>query len=378
MLSQIIGFLEQHSCYLMAKIGDILGKNRGFFKDPAVCLGIISGILFVTLSLTSSAVFLSLAPTQEGSFFLAQVSEPLPKSPFLDQADSSKPESPSFLLVENSSIRASTPPVMVTPQVLGALVDGSEAEDIQKVTLEYIVESGDTLSSVAEQFNISLNTILWANNLKQGSLLKVGQKLVISPVSGVIYHIKSGDTISAISQKYKAKTEEIISFNELSNEADIFVGDILIIPNGVMPKMAESSNYTLAPLASSYFICPIASPCRITQGLHWYNAIDFSHGTCGEPIYAAAGGTVLKVRLTNSTSRWAFNGGGNNLTILHPNGVVTYYGHLQASLVNPGDQVSQGQIIALMGGRPGTPGAGKSTGCHVHFGVSGARNPFAR
>jgi LysM repeat protein len=353
-----------------------MGKNRGFFKDPVVCLGIISGILFLTFSLVLTSVSLSLTPRQE-SFFLAQVSETLPKSPFLDQAGNSKPESPSFLLVENSSIRAATPPVMVTPQILGALVDGFEIQDVQKVVVEYIVEPGDTLSSIAGQFNVSLNTVLWANSLTQNSLLKVGQKLTISPVSGVIYHVKSGDTISAISQKYKAKAEEIISFNELSNGADIFVGDILIVPNGVLPKTAASS-YVLTPLPSSYFICPIASPCRITQNLHWYNAVDFSHSTCGEPIYAAAGGTVLRVNLTNSASRWAFGGGGNHLTILHPNGVVTYYGHLQASLVNPGDQVSQGQIIALMGGQPGTPGAGKSTGCHVHFGVSGARNPFAR
>lgn len=364
----------------MAKIGDILGRNRGFFRDPIACLGIISGILFVTFSLVAAPLFQSSAPKQE-SFFLAQVSKTLPQPsqslPFLGQAGNSKPESPGFLLVENSSIRASTPPVMVTPQILGALVDGFEIQDVQKVIVEYIVEPGDTLSSITEQFNISLNTVLWANNLKQSSLLKVGQKLTIPPVSGAVYHVKSGDTVSAISQKYKAKAEEIISFNELSNESDIFVGDILIIPNGVMPQTAVPSTYTLTPLPSSYFICPIASPCRITQGLHWYNAVDFSHGTCGEPIYAAAGGIVLRVNLTNSASRWAYEGAGNHLTILHPNGVVTFYGHLLASMVSPGDQVSQGQIIALMGGQPGTPGAGKSTACHVHFGVSGARNPFA-
>lgn len=386
MLSQILEFLGQHSCYLRAKIGDILGQGlpagrQGFFRDPMSCLGIISGILFVTLSLVAAPLFQSSAPKQE-SFFLAQASRAIPQSsqslPFLDQTGNSKPESPGFLLVENSSIRAATPPVMVTPQILGALVDGFEIQDVQRVIVEYIVESGDTLSLIAEQFNVSLNTILWANNLSQNSFLKVGQKLTIPPVSGVVYHVKSGDTISAISQKYKAKAGEIISFNELSNESDIFVGDILIIPNGVMPTTVAPSTYVPIPLPSSYFICPIAAPCRITQGLHYYNAIDFSHGTCGEPIYAAAGGTVLKVKLTNSTSRWAFSGGGNNLTILHPNGVVTYYGHLQTSLVSSGDQVSQGQRIALMGGQPGTPGAGKSTGCHVHFGVSGARNPFAK
>lgn len=264
------------------------------------------------------------------------------------------------------------------PQTLGALMDGFEAEDTNKVITEYVVESGDNLWSVAQKFGISLDTILWANDLNKNSLLQVGQRLIISPVSGVIYHAKSGDTISSIAQKYKGKTDEIIAFNNLSDAADIYVGDIIIVPDGVMPVSTSQYAPLWVPLATSYFICPIVSPCRITQGLHFYNAVDFSHGQCGEPIYAAAAGQVVKVKLTNSTSRWVFGGAGNTISILHPNGVVTSYGHVAVSLVNPGDQVSQGQPIALMGGQPGTPGAGLSTACHVHFGVSGARNPFAR
>ena len=190
--------------------------------------------------------------------------------------------------------------------------------------------------------------------------------------------MQDGDTISAIAQQYKGKTEDIIAFNGLSGEGDIYMGDIVIIPQGIFPAPSVQYAPKQVPLASSYFICPISEPCRITQGLHWYNAIDFSHGKCGEPIYAAAAGEVIKVALTNSTSRWAFSGAGNHITILHPNGVVTMYGHIATSVVNVGDYVSQGQVIALMGGYPGTPGAGLSTGCHLHFGVSGASNPFAR
>jgi len=297
---------------------------------------------------------------------------------FADPTKKSRPEWPEFVLIGESFLQASLPPVLITPQVLGALTGDYVPEDVQKVIVEYIVEPGDTLWSISQKFNISLNTVLWANNLNQNSYLQPGQKLIIPPVSGVIHHVVAGDTVSEIAKKYKAKVEEVISFNNLSNEADVFVGDILIVPDGVMPSPTISYASTWVPLPSSYFICPISSPCRITQGLHWYNAVDFSHGKCGEPIFAAAGGTVLKVKLTNSTSRWAFGGAGNHLTILHPNGVVTMYGHLQTVFVNPGDEVSQGQIIALMGGQPGTPGAGKSTGCHLHFGVSGAKNPFSR
>jgi len=288
-------------------------------------------------------------------------------------------ESPDFLLVEKNSLTSVAPPTTFTPQVFGALVGGYETEDVKKIIVEYEVEEGDSLWGIADKFGITLETLLWANDLNKGSTIKPGQKLIIPPVSGVIHHVKAGDTISEIAQKYKASIDEIKTFNELSSEDDIFVGDILIIPNGVMPQVS-SPQYApqWVPLADSYFICPITAPCRITQGLHWYNAIDFSHGNCGEPIYAAAGGQILKVKLTNSTSRWANGGAGNYLTILHPNGVVTMYGHIATSFVNPGDNVLQGDRIALMGGQPGTAGAGKSTGCHLHFGVSGARNPFAK
>jgi LysM repeat protein len=299
------------------------------------------------------------------------------QSVFVNPSQKSQPELPDFLLVQENSLRCTYPPFVIAPKVLGALVDGSGSGEEQKTIIEYEVEKGDNLWSIASKFDISLDTLLWANDLTKRSLIKIGQKLVIPPVSGVIHHVKDGDTVGGISQKYNVKTDIVVAFNNLSSEADIYIGDILIVPDGEMPAQAPAPATTWTPLAKSYFICPIPEPCTITQGLHWYNAIDFSHGQCGEPIYAAAGGTVLKVKLTNSTSQWVFYGAGNHITILHPNGVVTMYGHISTSFVQPGDEVFQGQRIALMGGQPGTPGAGMSTGCHLHFGVTGASNPFA-
>lgn len=290
--------------------------------------------------------------------------------PVNNQADS-----PEFYLIQGNSLVGFAPPMTVTTQVLGMIM-GEVGTEVGKDVIEYEVKSGDTVSSVADDFGISVNTLLWANDLTSKSKLKIGQKLIILPVSGVLHHIKSGDTVLALALKYKASSKEIVEFNELASDDDIFIGDILIIPEGKMPATVKSSyassNYI--PVASSYFICPIASPCHITQRLHWYNAIDFSHGKCGDSIYAAAGGVVQRVK-------YGYNSGaGNTITILHPNGVVTSYGHILSSLVSPGDQVYQGQIIALMGGNTATQGAGAgmSTGCHVHFAVHGASNPFGK
>ena len=365
---------------LRRKVEEIL---KGSFKSPFCYLRVISVILFLILILGSGVSLKSLG--NKGNFsFLAKssqiLSEESPQIPFIDPSKRPRTESPDFLLVQKNSLVEISPPAIITPQVLGALTGESEPEDVQKIIVEYIVEPGDSLWSLAEKFNISLNTILWANDLKKSSTIKPGQKLVIPPVSGVIHYVKSGDTLSEIAKNYKAKTEEILAFNELSSEEDIYIGDILIIPNGVMPS--PPVKYVPAPaevpLASNFFISPILPPYKITQGLHWYNAVDLSRGNCGEPIYAAAGGKVLKVKLTSSRSRSALGGLGNHLTILHPSGVVTLYAHLLLSIVSPGEEVSQGQLIGFMGGEPGTAGAGKSTGCHLHFGVQGAKNPLAR
>jgi len=356
-------------------------KIKESSKDPLYRLGAASIVLLLVLVTFSGSALKSLEKKGIYSLLTAitdSSADNCSESSFLDPNKKPKSESPELLLVQNCSLQAASPPVMFTSQILAALTEGYNPEDVNKVVIEYIVEKGDTFSTVAEKFNISVNTILWANSLTKNSSLKLGQKLIIPPVDGVVHYVKSGDTLSGIANKYKGKVEEIIFFNDLSSEKDIYLGDVIIVPNGVISSaVAKSAAPVLAPLSSGAFICPISSPCRITQGLHYYNAVDFSHGKCGDSIFAVAAGTVLKVKLTSSTSRYAFGGAGNTISILHSSGVVTSYGHISQSLVNPGDQVTKGQIIALMGGSPGTPGAGNSTGCHLHFGVSGAKNPFA-
>lgn len=269
------------------------------------------------------------------------------------------------VFLEKNTLVSSVPPVMASPQVLGYIGEGHD-HDQEAWISEHTVQEGETLSSIASHYELSLETLLWTNDLNEDSIIRTGQKLVIPPVDGLIHHVESGDTIGHIARLYEVKEKEIISFNELSPEGDIFVGDILVIPGGTPPPAPQSApSRTSVP--SSYFIYPVQG--RVSQGLHYYNAVDFAI-SCGNPISAAAAGQVQRVR-------YGWNGGGGNyLTVLHPNGVVTYYGHILKSTVSPGQRVHQGQTVATVGGQPGTNGAGISTGCHVHFGVHGASNPF--
>ncbi|MCP6726922.1 MAG: LysM peptidoglycan-binding domain-containing M23 family metallopeptidase [Patescibacteria group bacterium] len=316
-----------------------------------VALGVI--FLFVLLGLRSGGEDTSafLLPDVENSMFAAQVIGAFG-------------ETPELILVGEKGVLAATPPVTVTPQILGAIIGGFDS-DISAEIIKYVVEDKDTISSISEQFNISVNTILWANDLNSNSALRKGQILTVLPVSGALHLVRPSDTLSEIAGWYKADADNIVSFNGLASAAEIYAGDLIVIPDGIQPKVLPSGRLT--PIPNSYFIYPVPAPYRMTQGLHPYNAVDFSNGKCSESVYAAAGGTIQKTGYTSI--------GGRYVRILHPNGVVTYYGHLSATLVKPGDRIFQGQIVGYTGSTGYTIPAG-SAGCHLHFEVRGAVNPF--
>ncbi len=306
-------------------------------------------------------VFVFLICQKKDKPFSVQVN-PFDQSQYLFSKDGEVAGTFDLNVVEGAFLKPSGPPFLVSGKSLASLDDFLPKDEAE----QYIVEEGDTITSLAEKFGISKETILWANNLASNSIIKPGQKLIILPVSGVLHLVEYGDTVSTIAQTYKIEAEEIIEVNELFDINDIYAGDFLIIPGVLKPKVVQK--YTQVPLAGNYFICPIPSPCRVTQGLHWFNAVDFSNGKCGEPVFAAAGGTVQRTGYGSVS--------GNYVRISHPNGVITFYGHLSKISVIPGQQVSQGQIIGYVGHTGLTIPAGEA-GCHVHFDVRFAANPFA-
>lgn len=250
----------------------------------------------------------------------------------------------------------------------------------EKITT-YIVEKGDTLSEIAEKFDITTNTILWANDLTKDSKIKIGQKLVILPVSGVQYTVKAGDVVESIARRFKADKQEIIDHNNLGSNSLIKIGDVLIIPGSVSHvatnapanKISNAVTKTVSAsvtavkdvsqkVAAVLFAKPVEASTK-TQGIHGNNAVDLAASE-DTPILAAADGEV-------AISQDGWNGGyGTYVVINHSNGTQTLYAHNSENLVSVGEKVTQGQIIAHMGS------TGKSTGDHVHFEVRGSKNPF--
>lgn len=236
----------------------------------------------------------------------------------------------------------------------------------------YVVRKGDSLSQIAKMFGVSVNTIVWANDIQRGEAIHEGETLVILPVSGIQHVVAKGETLKSIAQKYQGDQGEIITYNDLNVGEDLIVGSTVIIPDGMLSMPATPSTQirsrahgTGGPSYTGYYLRPTDGV--LSQGLHGYNGVDLA-APIGTPVFASASGDVV-VSKYRAGNPW-FGGYGNYIVISHENGTQTLYGHLSNVIVGEGWRVVKGQVIGYVGN------TGRSTGAHLHFEVRGARNPF--
>lgn len=234
---------------------------------------------------------------------------------------------------------------------------------------------GDTLSEIAGMYGVSINTIMWANNLSSARDVHPGDTLVILPVSGIEHTVGKNDTLASLAKKYSANASEIAQYNGLDPAQKLAVGSKIIIPGGELAP--PSVNHRVRRIIREpylggsglaqvgYYGNPVPGAI-LTQGIHGWNGVDLG-ARRGTPILAAAAGTVI---ISRSNGGW--NGGyGNYVVITHENGTETLYSHMTRAIVSPGAFVQKGQVIGYIGA------TGMATGPHLHFEVRGAQNPFA-
>lgn len=167
----------------------------------------------------------------------------------------------------------STPTETLTPTVTETATP--LPTDTPSGPFEYTVQENDTLSSIAEQFETDIMTLLALNPAIDPATLivYVGQKILIPapdtllptatevsttvpPGTLINYTVLPGDTLEAIATAFRSTVERIVAENDLDNANDIYVGQILRIPVNIATPVPTATVGTIYPTA----VLPTATP----------------------------------------------------------------------------------------------------------------------
>jgi murein DD-endopeptidase MepM/ murein hydrolase activator NlpD len=234
--------------------------------------------------------------------------------------------------------------------------------------ITYTVQRGDTVSTIAQKFGISADTVRWANNLSDDTI-NVGDTLQILPVTGISYKVQSGDTVYSIAKKLASDPQKIVDFpfNDFANPEtfSLVSGQMLIVPDGVKPSeqpfIRPQVYIAQGPSSTSFSGAGFTWPAHgiISQFASWYHeALDIA-APYGTPIVAAKSGVVTEA----NAGGWNY-GYGDDVVIDNGGGYSSLYGHMEAVNVSPGQQVVGGSTVIGWIGL-----TGRTTGPHVHFEV---------
>jgi len=259
---------------------------------------------------------------------------------------------------------------------------------------QYTIQKGDSVESIAKQFGLKDGSIVWGNTdqlAKDANFLKPGQTLNILPVDGAFYKWKDGDTLESVADTWNTSVDAILNWpgNELNPlDPSISPGQWLILPGGwklydweaPIIRTGKSSTYALGagacengydgPAGTLDWIWPTPSSYHWLSGNDYLGAahpgIDIA-AYLGMPIVAADNGVIVYAGW--SQNRDGTPGYGNLVIIDHLNGWHTFYGHLSQINVTCGEHMIRGELLGLAGS------TGNSTGPHLHFEMRSAFGP---
>jgi len=236
--------------------------------------------------------------------------------------------------------------------------DRSKLNPVVLKTLQlttYTIKAGETISQIAQEFKLNLDTILSWNDIRDARTLKVGMALEIPNTNGLKYTVRRGDTLERIARSAGVPLNGILDWNSLTSQL-ITPGQDLFLPG------ARMSSNQVNGILGKLFIYPVAGelssrfgnrPDPFTGEIRFHEGIDLAANT-GTPIYAAMGGTVRSTGVNPIFGKFV---------IMQHDGYQTLYGHMSRILVQNGQTIGQGGRIGDVGN------TGYSTGSHLHFGI---------
>lgn len=220
----------------------------------------------------------------------------------------------------------------------------------------YVVQPGDTVSGIAQDFGLSYGTIISFNGITNVYNLQAGAEIQIPPVDGVIHVVRGNDSLSGIAENYGVDLEPILDINNIVSDI-IHEGDKIFVPSGEMP------DYDLRRAMGNLFIYPLRGV--LSSGFAYrtdpFTGVRTMHR--GYDIVSKIGSTVV----ASNAGRVVYTGEsalyGRYVLIQHRQGYQTLYAHLNRWNVSQGQWVNQRQKIGEVGN------TGRSTGPHLHFSI---------
>ncbi len=238
--------------------------------------------------------------------------------------------------------------------------ESSYDDNLELCYSTYRVKKGDMIGYIADSFNITQDTIISVNNIRQSRLLQIGQYLKIPSMPGIIYTVrKNGETIESIAKKYDISPEKASRINNVENLASLNAGTTLFLPDAYLDWVTRqeiNGDLFHKPIRARYWLSSYygwrSSPFNGKRSYH--SGVDMACPQ-GTNVYAALVGTVTSTGFNNVY--------GNYVIVTHHSGYKTLYGHLSAILVTRGKVVDTNTRIGKVGS------TGMSTGPHLHFTV---------
>ncbi len=235
-----------------------------------------------------------------------------------------------------------------------------EENSVDLSYFSYRVRPGDMIGRLADEFDVTTDTILSVNNIRSSRLLQIGKYLKIPTMPGIIYTVKKdNEKIESIAEKFKIDAEKCALVNHCTSDTALAAGTTLFLPDAQLDWVTRqeiNGDLFKKPIHARWYKSSSfggrASP--VTGVRSYHSGVDMACPT-GTLIYAALPGRVVDAGF-NSTY-------GNYVIIAHHSGYKTLYGHMSKTEVKRGQVVTQNSLIGRVGS------TGLSTGPHLHFTV---------
>jgi len=339
-----MGFRDKNSYDDMGRADG--NRRRGGDRMDSKSLRIIVSVVIVGIILCIGVVVLWLLYFSTSEPVVANQSTNLIVEPIeAEQTVVQPPASAQNTTTEPSAqtLSRTTDTTIETPTPNRPVTQSQTSQSVWYV--EHEVGEDESLESISEAYEVSRETILSVNAIKNLSSIKAGVVLRIPNRDGQLYTVQSGDSLSIITNRFNPTLgwKTLQELNGLKSEV-IYPGQKIFIPSARVDDDGSLASYDrfirpsdgrITGLYGQTVVYGTSEEIVVLQGI-WVE------GKAGSPVNASATGVVVDAGNVP-------DGMGRFIVMSHENGYKTTYAHLDQIIVKVGDQIKQGEPVGYMG-----------------------------